>query len=41
MSELVSYRFQVDERHGEGPWVTQFSREMTEPEAERRTGVPA
>ncbi len=37
MSELLSYRFQVDERHGERPWVTQFTRELTEPEAERLT----
>ena len=34
MSEPLPYRYQIDERHGDGPWANQFYREMTEGEAE-------
>ena len=29
------YRFQIDERYGDGPWVTQLERQMTDTETER------
>ena len=30
MSEPLPYRFQIQERHGHEPWVTQYSQEKTE-----------
>ena len=35
MSEPLPCRFQIDERHGDGPWVTQYSHEATQSEIER------